>query len=301
MEIAEILSELERNRGYFPREAVEAAIEQREEITPHLLRAIEEAVEHPEEVAKDGYRFLHLYGMYIFAQFREHRAYPLIAMMCKLPHDLLDGLIGETITEGLCQILASVCDGDTAPIKWIIEDASLDEYVRGTAIRSLPILVHADMIPREDVVSYFVELFRAKLDKGYSHVWDVLASEAVRLYAKELAHDIRRRYQDGLLDGWYMSPERVDETFALEEEAVLARSKERSRGLIDDVVSEMQWWACFKPKDRKRRWKKPRKPSPVAAGRHDPGAIVRETPRVTRNQPCPCGSGKKYKRCCGAA
>jgi SEC-C motif-containing protein len=23
-------------------------------------------------------------------------------------------------------------------------------------------------------------------------------------------------------------------------------------------------------------------------------------PRVGRNQPCPCGSGKKYKRCCGA-
>jgi uncharacterized protein len=25
-----------------------------------------------------------------------------------------------------------------------------------------------------------------------------------------------------------------------------------------------------------------------------------ETPRVGRNAPCPCGSGKKYKRCCGS-
>jgi preprotein translocase subunit SecA len=24
------------------------------------------------------------------------------------------------------------------------------------------------------------------------------------------------------------------------------------------------------------------------------------TPRVGRNDPCPCGSGKKYKKCCGA-
>ncbi|MBR6467995.1 MAG: SEC-C domain-containing protein, partial [Desulfovibrio sp.] len=22
-------------------------------------------------------------------------------------------------------------------------------------------------------------------------------------------------------------------------------------------------------------------------------------PRVGRNDPCPCGSGKKYKKCCG--
>ncbi len=29
--------------------------------------------------------------------------------------------------------------------------------------------------------------------------------------------------------------------------------------------------------------------------------IVRQTPKVRRNAPCPCGSGKKYKKCCGAA
>ena len=27
--------------------------------------------------------------------------------------------------------------------------------------------------------------------------------------------------------------------------------------------------------------------------------IVREEPKVGRNDPCPCGSGKKYKKCCG--
>jgi hypothetical protein len=28
-------------------------------------------------------------------------------------------------------------------------------------------------------------------------------------------------------------------------------------------------------------------------------APLRAGPRVSRNEPCPCGSGKKYKRCCG--
>lgn len=27
----------------------------------------------------------------------------------------------------------------------------------------------------------------------------------------------------------------------------------------------------------------------------------REAPKIGRNDPCPCGSGKKYKKCCGAA
>ncbi|MBT5063862.1 MAG: hypothetical protein HOM65_15635, partial [Verrucomicrobia bacterium] len=26
---------------------------------------------------------------------------------------------------------------------------------------------------------------------------------------------------------------------------------------------------------------------------------VRSGPKVGRNDPCPCGSGKKYKQCCG--
>ncbi len=29
--------------------------------------------------------------------------------------------------------------------------------------------------------------------------------------------------------------------------------------------------------------------------------IVRQTAKVGRNDPCPCGSGKKYKKCCGNA
>jgi preprotein translocase subunit SecA len=34
-------------------------------------------------------------------------------------------------------------------------------------------------------------------------------------------------------------------------------------------------------------------PPPVAK------TIRKKTPRVGRNDPCPCGSGKKYKKCCG--
>lgn len=30
-----------------------------------------------------------------------------------------------------------------------------------------------------------------------------------------------------------------------------------------------------------------------------PVQVVRQGPKVGRNEPCPCGSGKKYKKCCG--
>ena len=31
-----------------------------------------------------------------------------------------------------------------------------------------------------------------------------------------------------------------------------------------------------------------------------PQTVRREARKVGRNEPCPCGSGKKYKKCCGA-
>jgi SEC-C motif-containing protein len=30
-----------------------------------------------------------------------------------------------------------------------------------------------------------------------------------------------------------------------------------------------------------------------------PKPVVRDKPKVGRNEPCPCGSGKKYKKCHG--
>src|SRR5439155_12930395 len=48
-------------------------------------------------------------------------------------------------------------------------------------------------------------------------------------------------------------------------------------------------------------------PSPEGQAQADGGetpavtkTIVREAEKVGRNDPCPCGSGKKYKKCCGA-
>jgi preprotein translocase subunit SecA len=46
--------------------------------------------------------------------------------------------------------------------------------------------------------------------------------------------------------------------------------------------------------------------TPAEMRSHNPGLMPakvetyrREEPRVGRNDPCPCGSGKKYKKCCG--
>lgn len=35
-------------------------------------------------------------------------------------------------------------------------------------------------------------------------------------------------------------------------------------------------------------------------GKTPPAPVVRPEPKIGRNAPCLCGSGKKYKKCCGS-
>ena len=41
-------------------------------------------------------------------------------------------------------------------------------------------------------------------------------------------------------------------------------------------------------------------PARVGGDDAKPVTVRRDEPKVGRNDPCPCGSGKKYKKCCGA-
>jgi uncharacterized protein YecA (UPF0149 family) len=53
----------------------------------------------------------------------------------------------------------------------------------------------------------------------------------------------------------------------------------------------MSWWACF---DQAKK-----DPVPIEAPLPPKvTALKGKTKKIGRNAPCPCGSGKKYKKCC---
>ena len=71
MTIPEILKELEPYTGKFSMKAMKAAVEQREAITPELLRVLEAVAENPAEWAKREDYMLHVFAIYLLAQFRQ--------------------------------------------------------------------------------------------------------------------------------------------------------------------------------------------------------------------------------------
>jgi hypothetical protein len=302
METVEILHQFERFTGKFAQAAVEAAVARREEVTPELLRILEETADRAAQIDAEGDYMAHLYAMFLLAQFRETRAYPLVVRFALLPGDVLYSLCGDFITENLGRVLASVCGGDLAGVQSLIENESADQWVRGGALSGLVTLVAAGQKSRDEIVSYFAGLFRGKLVRQWSHVWDALVSYSSDLYAEELLDDIKLACDEGLVDPGYIGFDYVKQDLGLGKDRILARLADNPhRRLVSDTVAEMEWWACFREDSPNRA----KSIAPASAnsrlGSAVPSSqIKRATPKTGRNERCPCGSGKKYKKCCGA-
>lgn len=78
--------------------------------------------------------------------------------------------------------------------------------------------------------------------------------------------------------------------------------------LKEDALEHKEPW--LSEKEEKRRMALAREAFPSTIGaiyqfwlaqRTIPSPMRRESPKVGRNDPCPCGSGKKFKQCCGKA
>src|SRR5262249_4560955 len=161
-----------------------------------------------------------------------------------------------------------------------------DRWVRGAALSSLVTLVAAGQKSREEILDYFADLYRGKLKRKWSNVWDELVHCTCELYPGELLEDIERAYDEGLIDPSYMNLDDVRRYLAKGKDTILARLAESvDHQLVEDTAAEMGWWECFSGSDD----------TPVLEKAVPERAIVsaptvRETPKIGRNEPCPCGS-----------
>lgn len=298
MEVDEILKGLESETGEFPRRALEAAVSCPSEITPRLLGIIEEAVAEPNKILQKERYIAHILAMYLLAQFREKKAYPIIIRFFSLPGKVSMDITGDFVTEDLCRVLASVAGTDTGPITRLIEEPAITEWIRSAALRALTIMAVVGEVSRDEVKEYFRELFNGKLERdGPSYpedVWNNLVSGCLDLHATELHEHIEEAYREGLVNDFFISMDDVDRELGEEKRKSL---NSRRYSLIEDVIAETEWWACWNHNKKRARKHLSTKSERIPKNVASPLSVRSE--KIGRNAPCPCGSDKKYKKCCG--
>jgi hypothetical protein len=253
MELTEIIAELENYTGTFPRLALERAIAEQKAITPILLATVVEWKFKLEELSELPDYFLHLYAMYLLAQFKESQAYLPIVEFFSVPGDISMDVTGDLATEDLGRILASVCDGNIEPIQQLIENRQANEYVRSSALSSLIILVIQGSIDREVVIKYFGELFSTRLEREYSFIWTKLVMKSAMLAPLELKQQIDLAFDADLVEEFFFGRKDVDYYINLGQEASLNELRDSKHYTsIEDTISEMEYWSCFQDKKQKK-------------------------------------------------
>jgi uncharacterized protein YecA (UPF0149 family) len=64
------------------------------------------------------------------------------------------------------------------------------------------------------------------------------------------------------------------------------------------VIDEIGWWACFRESAEADHLDRDLFEVEDDFWLPEVKQVVRQGPKIGRNDPCPCGSGKKYKKCC---
>jgi hypothetical protein len=247
MEVQELFTRLDQHKGSFPKDRIAEIIARREEVTPRFVAMLEDIDRDPEPWLVDQERMIHIYALYLLALFRETRAYPLLVRIFSSPGEFPFELAGDVVTQDLGRMLTSVSGGDVSGMTALIENELANEYVRSVAMDSMVSLVATGQRTREDVMSYFVQLFH-KLKRKPGAQWDGLANACTDLWPQEAIEELRRAYEHGLVDLGSIEWGDIDRSLALGQQGSM---QQRHRDpVISDLARDMGWMQCFQKAKR---------------------------------------------------
>ncbi len=152
-----------------------------------------------------------------------------------------------------------------------------------------------------DMNSRSGQLFWANYFNIEKEIYKVLLAKADKVWEGSVASlakefDTELKYFVGFLDGIndsLVTPNPIEE---MDEETKVSLAFDQEKlyfnmvGAKADWLYELEEWdALLTPERRKELYREQKNSTTVVKDK-----------KVGRNDPCPCGSGKKYKHCCGA-
>ena len=156
-------------------------------------------------------------------------------------------------------------------------------------------------------IAYSKEMDRAALQKFWNAyfltekgIYEQLLSnpdEEVKGTVKELAakYGVEVLTMVGFLDGINESLKTENPIETMDEDTVVSLAFDKEKLYMNMVDAKAEWlyelpqWDEIFTAEKKRELYKIQKNS----------GTIRKPKKIGRNDPCPCGSGKKYKKCCG--
>lgn len=304
--LSAIIDELTCCDSRLPVEAIEAARLHRVEITPLLIELIEEAAQDCRKgllVEDNG----HLFATYLLAEFQATEAWPAVREAISLPGEMPFELYEDAITEDFGAIMATLIGDRRGEVDALLGNSEINEYVRWQAVEALKFQVQAGLETREAAIELLAKHLRRGIDER-DHTVDGIVLGLDDFGAVAHLPLIEEAFAHDLVDVWSVTLDDIRNSIVRGDELfheTMARLRKP-----EELISHFQHWAAFQEdedeesseddfSDDPSDWSFTdpyfREPMPL-----DSDTTIRyESKKIGRNDMCPCGSGKKYKKCCG--
>lgn len=248
--------------------AVKEAVQVREQLVPALLNHLNwfyEQIQKPMWKPDKVSLALCRNGCSLLGEMQEASVYPALLKMLTLSGWKLRLAFENDLTERMKHVLANTYDGNLEETERLAADTEADEYARGAVVNAMGILCQKGRLPREELVRFLREVLpkERELDNRGFLIGVVETVEPLHLH--EVCREMRDLMVSGAINPLFCS-DTMDTLFQ-----------------YDGVQGE-----AWVPKDT--LYDTPDGPTPQER------RILEY--RAGRNEPCPCGSGKKFKACC---
>lgn len=272
--------------GKFPESAVEYIASNKEMFEEFFIQTIR-SYAHNVSLYDDG-KDLHLSALLFLGQFQSQAAFPFLLELLKtLPYtEENDQPLGDGIISIAPYVLVACFDGNLSLTNDLLYSESSYLFSRVAVLEMIEVLLCLEKISLENVKLFYENLVDKLIKYNKNDEFILMCIDNLSSIFIDLSIELCSKYNIEL--DWvqreidYLKTREVHNPFYLYEKDITIKNYEN---IIHNGMRYIKDWNMFnKSKDSHSFWE------------HNLKNI--ENIHIGRNDPCFCGSGKKYKKCC---
>ena len=257
-----------------------------------------------------------LHALFLLTELRATEKLPLLLHQLRQERKFLDFWYSDHLTETIWHFIYHLGSGELESLKSFMFEPGVSYVSKWAVMSGVTQIGRWHPERREEVIGWYELLtdFFIENHENFNladpEVVSSLVCELYRLNASGLLPKIKLLYEHDLIyegiPGTYQSIER---DIFKENESGIYKVFENIFDHYTHITTT--WYGYMSEEQKKEREDKFRREieqkhpklrssaGAVNTGRDLKIPVKREGPKPSRNAPCPCGSGKKYKHCCG--
>ena len=236
-----------------------------------------------------------IHAIYLLGELKSAKSIESIFNVLKQSKEYLDLYFGDFLTSAIWEPIYKIANHNLEACKQFMFEPGVNTYSRTVFTDMVEQVAYHQPDRRSEVIQWFKEVILFFLNSDIednvidSQVVGLLICNILHLKAKELKPEIEKLFDKGIVaQGICGVWSEVNKAF---EETSRYDKKRKILSIVERYQEITSTWAGYNDdeSDFSSDYKSHLESSILP---------VRVEPKIGRNDPCPCGSGKKYKKCC---